>query len=438
MDPDRIGTMTLALPDTRVANGLGIHERFVRSTLWLACFLLATLTATPFPDLGDPRLLDPVGDGNRLGQILVIMLTLALSAFLMAKARWAFGRALTLGLVLTLAWFFVTAIVSAHSDLALRRLVLAVFTVMNAIAFLVLPSDREHFARLLATGSLIILAISYLGVLLLPHVSIHQVSDVIESALAGAWRGPFGHKNGAGSMMVVLIFIGIFVARTVNLITGLTIIAGATVFLAFTWSNSPIGLLPLVLLLSFVLLRVRSAPARYALVVGSVVIANLLTVGTVAIEPLGKLIAAMGSDASYTGRDEIWEFAIDHTLRKPITGYGFQAFWGTGSLLFNWDVNESWGLRASDAHNGYLNIAVMTGLVGLALTLVWAVLQPLRDLSVTRHDPALTTLIVQIWIFGLLLSSVESVLFSGGDALWLLMIASIIGLRLQRVSQLAR
>src|SRR3954451_12009605 len=85
MDPDRIGTMTLALPDTRVANGLGIHERFVRSTLWLACFLLATLTATPFPDLGDLRLLDPVGDGNRLGQILVIMLTLAFSAFLMAK-----------------------------------------------------------------------------------------------------------------------------------------------------------------------------------------------------------------------------------------------------------------------------------------------------------------------------------------------------------------
>jgi len=84
---------------------------------------------------------------------------------------------------------------------------------------------------------------------------------------------------------------------------------------------------------------------------------------------------------------------------------------------------------------------VMTGLVGLALTLVWAVLQPLGDLCAVRRnafDPALTTLFVQIWIFGLLLSSVESVLFSGGDALWLLMIASIVGLRLQRVSQLAR
>jgi O-antigen ligase len=433
--------MTLVLPDSHIANGLTVHERFVRSTLWLACFLLTSLTASPFPDLGDPRLLDPIGDGNRLGQILVIVLTMTLGAFMLAKARWVVLRALTPALVLTLAWFAVTAMASAHSDLALRRLVLAVFTVINATAFLVLPTDREHFGRLLASGALIILAISYLGVLLIPHLSIHQATDVIESALAGAWRGPFGHKNGAGSMMVVLTFIGIFVARAVNLMTGLIIVTGAMVFLSFTASKSPIGLLPLVLLLSFALLRLRSAPARYTLVVGSVVIANLLTVGTVAIEPLGNLIAAMGSDASYTGRDEIWLFAIENVLRKPITGFGFQAFWGTGDLLFNWGVNESWGLRASDAHNGYLNIAVMTGLTGLALTLVWTVLQPLADLSAGRRnpfDPALTTLFVQIWIFGLLLSSVESVLFSGGDALWLLMIASIIGLRLQRVSRLTR
>src|ERR1043165_1904046 len=238
--------MTLVMPNTHVANGLTVHERFVRSMLWLACFLLTTLTATPFPDLRDPRLLDPIGDGNRLGQMLVIILTLALGAFVLAKARWVLSRALTIPLVLTLAWFLVTAIASAHPDLALRRLFLAVFTVINATAFLVLPTDREHFARLLATGSLIILAISFLGVLLIPHLSIHQASDVMESALAGAWRGPFGHKNGAGSMMVVLIFIGVYVARTISLMTGLIIITGATVFLSFTMSKSPIGLFPLV------------------------------------------------------------------------------------------------------------------------------------------------------------------------------------------------
>ena len=226
--------MTLVLPDARIANGLGIHERFVRSTLWLACFLLTSLTTAPFPNLGDPRLLDPIGDGNRFGQILVIVLTLALATFVLTRARWVVLRALTPALVLTLLWFAVTAVVSAYSGLALRRLLLAGFTVINATALLVLPIDREHFGRLLAIGALIILATSYLGVLLAPQLSIHQASDVIENALAGAWRGPFGHKNGAGSMMVVLIFVGIYVARTVNLMTGLIIMAGAAIFLAFT------------------------------------------------------------------------------------------------------------------------------------------------------------------------------------------------------------
>ena len=432
--------MTLAIPDSR-GDALRVHERFVRSALFLACFLLVSLTTAPFPDLGNPKLLDPIGDGNRSGQISVVVLTMTLGAFVLAKARWAIVRALTPILVLTLLWFAVTAFASAHSDLALRRLVLATFTVVNAIAFLVLPTDREHFGRLLAVGALIVLAISYLGVLLVPQLSIHQASDVIESALAGAWRGPFGHKNGAGAMMVVLILIGIFVARAVNLATGLLIVLGAAFFLPFTTSKSPIGLLPFVLALSFAVLWLRNAAAKYALVIGAVLIANILTVGTVAIAPVGKLITGLMPDSSYTGRDEIWLFAIDHVLRRPITGFGFQAFWGTGDLLFNWGVNESWGMRASDAHNGYLNIAVMTGLVGLALTLAWVVLQPLADLSDARReqfDPALTTLFTQILIFGLLLSSVESVLFSGGDTLWFMMVASIIGLRLQRVSQLTR
>jgi O-antigen ligase len=432
--------MTLALPDTRT-NALGAHERFVRSALFLTCFLLASLTAAPFPDLGDSKLLDPIGDGNRFGQILIVILTLTLGTFVLTRARWVILRALTPALLLTLLWFAITALLSAHSGLALRRLLLAGFTVANATALLVLPTDREHFGRLLAIGALVILATSYLGVLLAPQLSIHQVSDVIENALAGAWRGPFGHKNGAGAMMVVLIFIGVYVGRAVNLIAGLIIVAGAGVFLPFTMSKSPMGLFPLVLILSFAILQLRSAAAKYVLVIGAVVIANLLTVGTVTIDAVDKLITSLMPDASYTGRDEIWLFAIEHVIKKPITGFGFQAFWGTGDLLFNWGVNESWGLRASDAHNGYLNIAVMTGLVGLALTLAWVVLQPLTDLSDARakyFDPALTMLFTQIWVFGLLLSSVESVLFSGGDTLWFLMVASIIGLRLQRVSAFAR
>src|SRR6476620_487658 len=139
--------MTLALSDTRAPSAFGVHERLVRGVLFLACFLLATLTASPFPDLGTPALLDPIVEGSRLGQSLTLILTLTLGTFVLVRARWVVFHVLTAARVLTLLWFAVTALASAHSELALRRLLLAVFTVANATALLVLPADREHFGR---------------------------------------------------------------------------------------------------------------------------------------------------------------------------------------------------------------------------------------------------------------------------------------------------
>lgn len=431
--------MSLALPDTRTLAPSDVHERFVRGALFLICFLLITITVSPFTDLGSSAVLDPVGGGSAVGQITSILLTIALAGFVLLKAPRIALHAVTPVLVLLLGWILLTAALSPNSGLALRRSVLAVMTIANAVALLLLPMGREHFARLLATGCLIVLAACYAGVLLLPHLSIHLATDIAEPVLAGAWRGVFEHKNGAGGTMVLFIFLGIFAARAGSPVMGIAVVIGAGIFLPFTQSKSPMGLLPLALLLTFAIVRTRSDPVRWALVIGTVVLVNLLTIGTVTIGPVGKLLSSFMSDTSFTGRDVIWRFAIDSTMAKPITGHGFQAFWGTDALLFNWNIHESWGMRASDAHNAYLNLAVMIGLVGLALAFAWIVLQPTADLARLHRigfDPALTTMFVQIWIFGLLLSGTESVLLSAGGLLWFLMAVSILGLRLQRIHRL--
>ena len=86
--------------------------------------------------------------------------------------------------------------------------------------------------------------------------------------LAGDWRGFFTHKNGAGAGMALLIFIGIFVYRAWNRFGGIPIVVPAGIFLYFTHAKSPINLLPVVLLLSYVIPRVRSARDVLALVLG--------------------------------------------------------------------------------------------------------------------------------------------------------------------------
>ena len=144
------------------------------------------------------------------------------------------------------------------------------------------------------------------------------------------------------------------------------------------------------------------------------------------------------SDPTYTGRDEIWSFALDSLAQRPLFGFGFEAFWRTPELLAAWTYHESWGLRASDAHNAYLNLAVTTGLVGLALALWWIVVQPFADYRRARAlgaDPALTALFLQIWLFGLCSSGFESEFFRGGSEVWFLMVASIVGLRFQTLAR---
>ena len=432
--------MVPATLDTTPAIRAGGIDRLGRNVLFLATFLLICLTATPFPDLSDPKLLEPAGDGNRTGQVLTVLLTMALAAFLYVKDARILLKAVTPVLVVVFLWFAVSAVFSPHGDLAARRLLLAAFTIFQAAAFLLLPQDRDHFSRLLAVGALTVLALCYLGVLFLPEHSIHQAADLAEPELAGNWRGFFTHKNGAGAAMVVLIFIGIFVSRTSSSLLGLLIVALAAVFLVLTESKSPLSLLLPVLIASLVLVRSRHPLLKCIAAAGLPLMIAVVTIGSVTLEPVRSLVYRVMSDPSFTGRDEIWVFAIDHILQRPVVGWGFQAFWGTPELVSAWTYLESWGYRASDAHSGFLNIAVMTGLVGLVLSLLWVLVQPLADLIRTppeRSDVALTLLFVQVWLFGLCLCGFESELFNGGSIVWFMSVVAIIGLHYQATAELA-
>ncbi|HTG43662.1 MAG TPA: O-antigen ligase family protein [Verrucomicrobiae bacterium] len=68
------------------------------------------------------------------------------------------------------------------------------------------------------------------------------------------------------------------------------------------------------------------------------------------------LVQALGRDTTFTGRTEIWEELIPIAMNSPILGCGYGGFWvkpvETG-------VNE--------AHNGYIDVLLEQGIVGLLL-----------------------------------------------------------------------
>jgi hypothetical protein len=98
----------------------GSSQRLLRSFLFLATFLQIWITASPFPDLSDPQLLEPVGDGNLVGQMMTLLLTAALAAFVVIHKQSVLLKAVTPILLLTFLWFAVSAVFSAYPSLAAR------------------------------------------------------------------------------------------------------------------------------------------------------------------------------------------------------------------------------------------------------------------------------------------------------------------------------
>jgi O-antigen ligase len=71
-------------------------------------------------------------------------------------------------------------------------------------------------------------------------------------------------------------------------------------------------------------------------------------------------LEAIGRNSSLTGRTEIWERVLDHA-GNPWTGVGYENFW-LGERL---RVLEQWG--GNQAHNGYLEIYLNLGWIGIAI-----------------------------------------------------------------------
>ena len=282
---------------------------------------------------------------------------------------------LLLGLLL--GWFVVTAMLGDDPSTAIRRVVMAAMVVASASVVLLLPRNGEHFAKLLGLALAALLGLAYFGVIFMPHLAIHQATDVVEPLLAGDWRGFLGHKNSAAPAMAFTIFGGLFVWARWSKPFGAALVILACVFLYNTGGKTSLGMVPVILVLSWAFERWRSL--RMPIALGGVVLFNLVTVGSAVWEPMAKLVSSFGIDATFTERVDIWSLAFSAIEQRPLTGYGISGFWQTESLVYGGGVLETWAVTAANAHNAYLETAMAAGIPGLILVVLWLIVGPVRD-----------------------------------------------------------
>ncbi len=433
--------LTLPAPPVAKAQTRFDADMALRTILFVAVLLCVWVSFHPFPSLAEAPS-EVTEGGDRVNQ-------LGFSTMFLVLAGWTYFHQprrvkLLLGpcLLAMLAWCAVTVVLSWEPSLAARRLAFTVVIMSIAGMMLLLPKNLRHFSDLMAVVVLVVLAVCYLGILLVPSLAVHQATDFLEPEHAGSWRGLFAHKNEAGASMVLIIFIGLFVARTRNLILGGAIVVLAATFLLFSLSKTAMGVLPMVLLFSAILVRSRRPAVGITLVVTVLALFNLFSVGSVVFEPVRKLVESVIPDATFTGRTELWELALQYAGLRPITGYGFGAFWGTEQVVYGLGDNSSWVNSASDAHNAYVNLALTVGIPGLILVIIWIVILPVLDsykVAQATKAPAapLQLLFLRICLYGTYASCFESTIFQQIGATWFLFLMSALGLRYLSLTRVA-
>ena len=74
-------------------------------------------------------------------------------------------------------------------------------------------------------------------------------------------------------------------------------------------------------------------------------------------------------DATFTGRTDIWSFIYTHIQQSPILGNGFRGFWSLGGASPKHGSEIEFIRTIGSGHNGFLDVTLDLGIVGLALLL---------------------------------------------------------------------
>jgi O-antigen ligase len=401
-----------------------------RTVLFTAVFLLIVVPLRPFSDLGDPNILLAWETGDTVNQVVFTGAAVIL-AIVMRQTHYRYLLSLSdATLVATLCWFCVSVVASQNPDLSLRRLAFTLIGLWIVGCWLLLPRGLRHLSTMLTVLVGVVIFICYAGVALAPHLAIHQLSDLLEPQLDGSWRGLFGHKNEAGAAMALFFLIGLFIARTSTWIGGSLIALSSAIFLLLTGAKTSMLLLPFTLLISHLCSRAEHLRVRMLICLAPLVALITVTLLACYSERVANALDLLMFDASFTGRTDVWRFALENALERPVTGHGYMAFWRTDELM-SADRSDTWANIASSSHNGYLDLALTTGLPGLALAMLFLLIKPMLNFHHCRIEGGnrdLSGLWLQIWIFAIYFNCFESTLFDRTNTVWLFLVAAVFGL----------
>ena len=311
-------------------------------------------------DANDPALTETESvSGGILSmiQILLHILTLLMTCarykqiiYVVSKRKFLWGFVAVISL--SFLW-------SSVPDVSLRRAFVFISTILLALNISVRYTVREQlFLLTWAMGFLV--AINIVFALAFPSAAIES------GQFQGAWRGVYVQKNVLGSRAVLsatVFLLATLESRNHKLIVYLGLGFSFLLVLLCGSKGSLIVFLVLVSLFPlFWALRSNNWLVLPLLIVGILVGGSIIIF---LIENQAVIVEFLGRDLTLTGRTGIWSVVISKISNHPWLGYGYRSFW-RGREGESIDVWYETFFLAPNSHNGFLDLLVELGIIGLS------------------------------------------------------------------------
>ena len=228
------------------------------------------------------------------------------------------------------------------------------------------PDPDEALARLMKRSAYVLVPFSILAIKYYPGIG-RQFDEWTGLPMN---NGIAQNKNGLGSMCLVLGFFFVWyflktwrAEKSKARRDELRLLGGFLVMIAWLLRKSHGATATLCLLIAIAVMFVVERRWLNKKLIGTYVLLALivLLVAEFAFGIFDHVADLMGHQATIMGRAELWRECLAlHT--NPIFGVGFESFW-LGDRLHLLHEGRPW--QPNEAHNGYLEIYLNMGLVGL-------------------------------------------------------------------------
>ncbi|MFL9451367.1 MULTISPECIES: O-antigen ligase family protein [Nostocales] len=257
------------------------------------------------------------------------------------------------------------------------------FTLSNAKEIFMMTSFGLYLAtrftlreqvQLIAFTLLLGAFFSIFFAIVFPSIAIHGFDH------PGAWRGVYGYKNTLGSMMVLSSLAFFSLPKDSSILYKWFGFSLSIVLMLLSTSKTSL-VLSFLLILVMLFYKNFRWQGKISVIFVDIGVLVLGCLSLVIFSYWVELISGLGKDPTLTGRTPLWATAISRLMERPFFGYGRDAYWAPKSKFAVEAGKAISGWIPPHAHNGFLDVALDIGLVGLSLFLVSFVIAFARALK---------------------------------------------------------